>query len=300
MEITAMKKKRGSRVWLWILLLVIVAAAGYYLYARMTEKPKEAPTAQGEPSAPTLPPQKPGESREEKIQAPPEPAPPALTGKEDREKATVSEADCEKMGEDVSDFFRYLDKQVYLQKIHPDLDSQARFQEVLQKLVSRPPVPAGEGIDHRIMIGNLYHLFRTLSRQDIHLIQAVIEHEQDALEANLMVFYQWLTAGDSCLDPEKIRPPFQAAYSYAGFFLNTTGGRAYLYRRPTGLRLLLSYYCLLIVHDADRKGLNTYGIDTASFIRPLRDELIHYPDLQFQRDYVERLSRMEEYYLHKR
>jgi hypothetical protein len=282
------------------LLVVILAVLGYYLYTQMAERPKETHVAETETSEPSPPSQKPPVDREEKIQAPVEPAAPAEAVEETEEVEASEELDCEQMEEDIADFFRYLDKQPYIQQLEADPDTQTRFRKIVQKLTSHPPVPAGEGTDQRIMIGNLYHLFRTLSRQDIQLIRTVIQHEKDAVEINSRLFYRWLTAGERCPDPENMRPSFEMAYSYAGFFLNTTGGRAYLYRRPTGLRLLLSYYCLSILHEADRKGLNSYGIDTAGFIRPLRDEIIHYPDLQFQRDYVEQLSRMEAYYLHKR
>jgi hypothetical protein len=299
MEMQAMKKKRSSRVWLWVLLVVTLAALGYYLYTQMAERPEETPVAEKETSEPSRHPSKPPVDREEKIQAS-EPTPPTESAGEAEQLEASDELDCGQMEEDIASFFRYLDKQPYIQQLEADLNTRARFREIVQKLTSQPPVPAGEGTDQRIMIGNLYHLFRTLSRQDIQLIRTVIQNEQGAVEVNLRLFYRWFTARERCPDPENMRPSFPMAYSYAGFFLNTTGGRAYLYRRPTGLRLLLSYYCLLILHEADRKGLNSYGINTAGFIRPLRDEIIHYPDLQFQRDYVERLSRMEAYYLHKR
>ena len=120
------------------------------------------------------------------------------------------------------------------------------------------------------------------------------------MEDNLDMFYRWLTLGDRCPDPEKLRPSGAVAYRYAGFFLNSTGGRAYLFRRSAGLRLLVTYYCLLIVHKADREGRNNYGIDTFAFVAPLKEEIGHNPDLQYQREYLEQLKWVESYYLQKR
>ena len=62
-------------------------------------------------------------------------------------------------------------------------------------------------------------------------------------------------------DPGQVRLPFDVMYRYAGFFLNTTGGRAYLFRRSVKLRLLLTYYSVLVVYQADRLGKNSYGAE---------------------------------------
>jgi hypothetical protein len=82
--------------------------------------------------------------------------------------------------------------------------------------------------------------------------------------------------------------------------LNTNGGRACLFRRSPGLRLLVTYYSILIIHRADKKGYNTYGIDIFPFIDSLRDEISRYPDFQFQKDYMEKLNEIESFYKGRR
>ena len=89
-------------------------------------------------------------------------------------------------------------------------------------------------------------------------------------------------------------------YQYAGFFINTTGGRAYLFRRPSGLRLLVSYYCLLIIHEADKRGMNRCGIDIFPLVEPLKNEIRYYPDFQFQEEYIGQIGKIEEFYRKKR
>ena len=64
--------------------------------------------------------------------------------------------------------------------------------------------------------------------------------------------------------------------------------------------MLLSYYSLLIVHEADRKGNNTYGIDIFPHIAPLLTEMAIYPDLKLKKEYIQKLNQMESYYLQKR
>jgi len=92
---------------------------------------------------------------------------------------------------------------------------------------------------------------------DIIILKEVLRNEADTLEINMELFYNWLMLGDRCPDNENIRPDQEVIYRYAGYFLNTIGGRAYLFRRPVTLRLLISYYCLRIIHEADKSGLNS-------------------------------------------
>ena len=89
-------------------------------------------------------------------------------------------------------------------------------------------------------------------------------------------------------------------YRYAGFFLNTTGGRGCLYRRTPSLRILISYYSLLIVNWADRAGKNYYGIDAVPTLETLQQEILRYPDLRLQQEYLDTLGGLERYYAARR
>jgi hypothetical protein len=67
-------------------------------------------------------------------------------------------------------------------------------------------------------------------------------------------------------------------YEYATFFLNTLGGRSYMLRRDSKMRMLVNYYALLAVDMANDTGRNIYGID----IRPHIDYLFY--DINNQKD----------------
>jgi len=41
-----------------------------------------------------------------------------------------------------------------------------------------------------------------------------------------------------------------------------------------------------VVYQADRSGRNSYGINIFPHINPLREEISHYPDFQFQDQYM--------------
>ena len=215
-------------------------------------------------------------------------------------KASADKIYCDLIDEYVADFFAYLDTRRYIERLDLKTNPYAYFKRIIKTLATRPPVPAGEGFAPTIMVKNVFFFSRALDRKDLRLFKEVAVNERDTLEINLEMFYRWVMLGKLCPDPGQVRLPFDVMYRYAGFFLNTTGGRAYLFRRSVTLRLLLTYYSVLIVHQADRSGKNSYGINIFPYIQPLKDEISHYPDLEFQNQYVNTLTRIEDYYLQKR
>jgi hypothetical protein len=197
-------------------------------------------------------------------------------------------------------FFKFLDGRDYVKRILSNGHSYVHFKEAIKRLTAHPPLPAGESLDPAHLMQNTYYFFRSLKRDDLQLVIALIRNEEASMELDMDMFYRWLMLGDRCPDPEGIRPPFSASYRYAGFFLNTIGGRAYLYRRPEGVRLLVSYYCLLILNEADKRKVNTFGIDVRPLVGPILSEMDHYPGFQFRETYLENLKRLEAYYRQER
>ena len=292
-----MRNKGTSRTWLWLLLAVILAGfIAYILTSKRSREPEKPLITQKLSSLET---EAPSDERQDISSAREEPSS-VLTEEAISPKFLPDEDDCTSIEKNMAEFFQYLDQTEYFQHLNPKMNAYARFKEILNRLADTLPIPAGEGIDPSIMIRNVYHLSRILNRQDLHLIREIIKNENDAMEINLNAFYRWFTVGNRCPTPEGLRPSLEFVYRYAGFFLNTIGGRAYLFRRSPDLRLLTSFYCLLIIHEMDKRGKNSYGIDILPFIAPLREEIIHYPDLQFGSDYISTLNNIEDYYLQKR
>lgn len=293
------KTERGRVKWWVLAVLVVLIVAGIIGYFIVSETSKESETVPMPEESALIEPkgiseQGPGITEEDngmQGEYPPE---------KDAAKTSPAEDTCTRTEKDLMEFFSYLNGKDYIKHLSPDVKVESRFKKILNRLAAQPPVPAGEGIDPRMIIRNVYHFFRVLDRKDLRLIQALILHEADSMEVDLKMLYNWLTLSDSCPDPGGIRPPMRIFYRYAGFFLNTIGGRAYLFRRPSTLRLLVSYYSILIVHKADKMGKNTYGIDIFPYIAPLIDEINHYSDLQFGSDYLDQLHDIESYYLQRR
>ncbi len=300
-------KEKGRTRFLWVILLVLVAAAAVYFawFRPSAESPLAPDRRTAAPESDTAK-HRPGPSETRPIPRPEAPQTPsegeaAETGEptEPGEAGRVDDG-CERMERDVRDFFRYLDRQDYVKEQTGESDAWTLFTRILAKLSSRPPIPAGEGMDPAVMSANIYHLFRVLADRDIHLAREVLRHEAGSLELNMDLLYGWLTSGDRCPDPEGLRPSDDVLYRYAGFFMNTIGGRAYLYRRAARVRLLVSYYALLILHRADLAGRNTYGIDVYPLVRQVREEMSLQHDFHFHGAYLEGLTAMEAHYAARR
>jgi hypothetical protein len=303
-----MKKKRSGQIWWWLSILVIAIAAilaGYYMGMERGFQMGEVPdtqtrvikttnkTPQTDRTEPKAEESEPVREENENVVV--------MQIEEPPEKAPVDRIDdCELIDKEIRAFFQYLDQKDYIQHIQADMDTYERFASLLRKIASTPPIPAGEGIDNKIMTQNIYHFFRVLNKADIRLIRAALRHEADTLELNMELFFRWLSSAERCPDPEGLRPSMAVQYRYAGFFLNTIGGRAYLFRRPAALRLLIGYYALLLIHEADKKGMNSYGIDIFPLVASIREGIKHYPDFHFQRDYLRRLTEIQNHYRNKR
>ena len=289
-------KKDNRRVW-WTLFLLIASGiailAGYYLGSDKWPDKKDAVIEEPEGRQP--PEQAPMIAKE----GLPEKEPPKM--ETIKESAPVEQKDdCTLVEEQVQEFFQYLDQKDYIKKQGTKTKAYDRFKASIQKLSADLPLPAGERRDPELMKNNLFFFFRTLPKKDLRMVTMVMKNEEDTLEMNLGVFYKWLMPTEPCPDPEDIRPSLKTMYHYAGFFTNTLGGRAYLFRRPTKLRLLFSYYCLLIIHEADKRDQNPYGINIAPKITPLIKDIGANPDLQFKDDYVNQLSAIQNYYKQSR
>ena len=291
-----MRKKSEGRVHWWVAIVVIVLAAGlawYFWGAKKVFKEEEgvkteSAEATGKEEAPAAG----KEALDEKPSAVTQPMP-----TETKEKPVD---ECALIEKDVRDYFAYLDTRSYIQHLNEGTDTYEYFKRMIKRLSARTPIPAGEGIDSAIMTKNVLHFYRVLDKVDIRLLKDILANEGESLEMTLDLFYKWLMLGDRCPDPEGVRPSLEVLYHYAGFFVNSIGGRAYLLRRPLALRLLFSYYSLLTVHEADKRKINSYGIDVFPLIAPLAKEIGIYPSFYFKGEYLQRLREVERYYLQKR
>jgi hypothetical protein len=288
-----MKKKERSPLLPWMFILVGLVAAGFIAYiitADRTQEQKKKEEVRA-PDTAVMPGKKDSMAPAEMAQPPEGPT----------EKGPPSQEEyCGEIEKGVRELLASLSQEAHIQDQTTGIDIYDRFKTILAKLSSQPPIPAGEGMDSHIMIMNVYHFYRILDEEEIRLIRLVLKDEVDSIEVDLGTLYKWLMPTWPCPNVEEIRPSLDALYSYAGFFLNTVGGRAYLFRRSTPVRLLVSYYSVLIVHEADKRGKNTYGIDIFPEISRLAKEISAYSGFQLQDTYIQQLTELQDYYLETR
>lgn len=287
------KKRKRITAYLLVLLMVILAIMmGYYMGSRNKKerpfKPIRRPVP-GRLKKEIIRPE------EKKFVPVPEPREQTLPSEE-----VTEEDDCIRLEKEVSQLFNYLDKRDYIRHLQLGMGCYEYFKLILAKLTSSPPVPAGEGVETKLMLSNIYYFYRVLSKTDIRLIKEILQNESDGIELHLALLFRWLTSKDRCGDPQKIKPEFETLYRFAGFFLNTLGGRSYLYRRSPKVRLVVSYYCALIIHRADKVGKNSFGIDLFPMLTALYQEIDSRDDLQFKEEYLTKLSMIQNYYLNNR
>jgi len=215
-------------------------------------------------------------------------------------KVMKVEDECQKMEKDLQEFFTYLDAKDYIRGLRIGEGTFNHFLKIIRALSLNPPIPAGEGLNYDMIINNIYHFYRALELKDLTFIKLILKNEADTMEINLALFYKWLMSNDECGQKEGIPPTLDILYKYAGFLVNSIGGRAYLFRRETRLRLLLYYYSLLIIHEADKKKMNNFGVDITPFLEPLAEEIENYQFLYFRKEYAGRLINLKDYYAKKR
>jgi hypothetical protein len=291
-----MERRENGRKWYWLSLVVVAFGAiliGYFFGLKRGHEEREAlvkteipsevqKTEGGQPPSPT------GEKMTYAIK----PAEP-VTSPELPET-------CSQIDENIEDFFKYLDQKESIRKLNEGSDTFKIFQEIIRKLSSQPPIPAGEALDSLVLSKNIFYFYRVLDKNEIRLIKEILKNESGSLELNLDLFYKWITTGNGCPDKNRIKPSMNILYPYAGYLINSIGGRAYLFRRRPAFRLLVSYYCLLIIHKADKTGKNSYGIDIYPQVKTLREEMSYYNDFLFQKTYLDTMDDLSNYYAERR
>lgn len=290
-----MERREKRRIWYWLSLFCVAGAAiliGYFFGLKKGLGEREVLLKREVPSAVIRPE---GESRaasgEKKTYA--------IKRAESIKPSDLPET-CGQIEKNMLKFFKHLDQKDYIRQMNAGLDTFKVFREIIRKLSSQPPIPAGEALDSFVLSKNVFYFYRLLDKKEIQLIKEILKNETDILELNLDLFYKWLTTGNGCPDKSRIKPSMDVLYPYAGYLINSIGGRAYLFRRRPALRLLVSYYCLLIVNEADKTRKNSYGIDISPQIAMLREEMSYHHDFYFQKTYLKKLDDLSNYYIERR
>lgn len=198
-------------------------------------------------------------------------------------------AECKILSEQVHGFFTHLDNREYIQQFQLQEPSQTYFIALTYKLLKNPPVVSRESDDLYTILKNMAHFFRVIGKDNIILMKTILDRERDKIEDVAAELYQW-TALETCNnDLLQFSPSLEQMYEYAGFFLNTMGGRSYLFRRDSRSRLMVNYYSVLLVERANNEGINKHGIDITQIIPQLVQEIESSNQLIYKENYIDNL-----------
>ncbi|MFZ5798042.1 MAG: hypothetical protein C4563_06245 [Desulfobulbus sp.] len=294
------RKKNSSRPTFFLVAIILLAAtaAGIFLYTRSHQPPPPVSISQSD-SQPAPPDPLLEQPNREKVERPEEP-PPIPAEHEAAQPDTASlpvegqhEA-CGAPARKLHEFFRYLDQQEYPARSSLNGSSQAHFIDMAKRLLANPPVVSRETDDLYTILQNTAHFFRVIGKDNILLVKNILEREKDKIEEVAGDLYQWLITEGCREELLPFSPPLAEVYEYAGFFLNTIGGRSYLFRRDSRTRLLINYYSILIVDRANALGVNRHGIDLRQPVSLLIQEIESSTLLLRKESYLERLYQLQD------
>jgi hypothetical protein len=200
-------------------------------------------------------------------------------------------------GDKINAFYAHLDTQSYLQEFHLEKPSNAHFTGLIQKLLDNRPVTTRETDDLITVLKNTAHFYRVLGKDNITLLKNILDQEKSSLEDVLADYYSLAETPDGLQKSLSLRVPSNALYEYAGFFLNTMGGRLYLFRRDPVTRMIVTYYGILIVDNANRESNNRDGIQIKQAVDSLITDIESSgSQLRFKERYLDKLYELKEKY----
>ncbi len=196
-------------------------------------------------------------------------------------------------------FFSYLDQQPYVQSYEFAGGSYLQYQIAIKNLSAKPPIVSGEMQSIYNMVRNVAHFYRVMGKNRVFVTRQVLQNESEIIESVIKTFFQWFTMDSGNQSTRAGRPSPEIMYEYAGYILNTLGGRSYLLRRSPKVRALTTYYCVLALDQANAEELNSKGIDIRPYIKSSLLEVKNQIGLIYQKEYITKLSELNlKYYLY--
>ena len=189
-------------------------------------------------------------------------------------------------------FFSYLDNQEYVQSHKLKEGTYLQYQIAIKKLSSKPPIVTGETASLYSIVRNVAHFYRVIGKERVLLIKQLLQNESEVIESVMRTFYLWFTVDDEGQAAVQGRPSMKNMYDYSGYFLNTLGGRSYLLRRNPKVRILTTYYCVLILDKANDDELNSSGIDIRPYIGSSLMEIENQTGFVHQKEYLAKLRNL--------
>lgn len=209
------------------------------------------------------------------------------------EKSSLTPEECTAIKQAIASFFNYLDNNGYSDRYKLKAGTYDYYKSTLLVLSRNPPKFSGESAEFLNLLRSMSHFSRIMGRTGTLIVKDVLENETDIMEPAMALFYQLFQNRETCTVDGNI-PSLSNLYEYAYFFMNTLSGKSYLMRRNSKLRILVSYYSLMIVQAAEQKSMNLYGLDTRSQAELLLYDIDNHKGLMYKKTYIDHLERIIE------
>jgi hypothetical protein len=204
--------------------------------------------------------------------------------------------ECEDLEQQILAFFTYLDRKDYIILQKSEHGTYNLFKQMVKQLSETLPIVTAETRDIVSLTRNIAHFYRVLGNKRIELINEIFKNENDIFESIMATFFSFYTSGKCCKDELQGCPSMGLLYEYAGFFMNTMAGRSYLLRRDSRIRILTTYYCVLILDKANEQILNYNGIDIRPHIDFSINDISNQKNLIYDKQYLTKLQSLKEKY----
>jgi hypothetical protein len=204
--------------------------------------------------------------------------------------------ECEDLEQQILAFFTYLDRKDYIILQKSEHGTYNLFKQMVKQLSETLPIVTGETRDIVSLTRNIAHFYRVLGNKRIELIKEIFKNENDIFESIMATFFSFYTSDKCCKEELQGCPSMGLLYEYAGFFMNTMAGRSYLLRRDSRIRILTTYYCVLILDKANEQILNYNGIDIRPHIDFSINDISNQKNLIYRKQYLTKLQSLKEKY----
>jgi len=190
-------------------------------------------------------------------------------------------------------FFSYIDGQGYLERNKLTGGAYDQYKLLENDLSYTVPIGSGETKDLYNLTRNASHFYRVLGKQRLFLVKDILTDESDIIEVAMKIFYLWYTYENENGKRMKDRPSLQVMYDYGSYFLNSMGGKNYLLRRDSKIRILMTFYSILIIDIANDKKLNSNGVDIRPYLKTNYDDINNTLSLNDKMEYLSNLDSLK-------
>jgi hypothetical protein len=213
------------------------------------------------------------------------------------DKSAFQNLSLEEIERQINSFFTYLDQQQYVEGYKSVDGTQRQFHQIFEIITVNPPVVPRETDSIHDVLKNFFYFYRILSKERIILIKDILTNESDIIEPLMHTFYRWFRASNNQNSESELpQLSIEQIYIYACFFLETFGGRNYLFRRDPKVRILTSYYCVRIIDQANIEGVNSNGIDIRPHLELVFKDLTDQIGFIFKNQYFMELEKLRKKY----